>query len=306
MSDVLCLQGVCKDFVSRRAVDNLSLCVPEHAVFGFVGQNGAGKTTTMRMIVGLLKPGAGEIRVQNERVVFGKTATNRYVGYLPDVPAFYGTMTPKEYLGFCGRIAGLAEPRLGQRIGDLLERTGLASENRRIRTFSRGMKQRLGIAQALLSEPAVLICDEPTSALDPVGRVEVLDLIKQASANSTVVFSTHILSDVERVCDHVAMIDKGRLVLSGPIQTLKEMHRRESVKLVFREGFDVKPLSLELERTANVLGVEVQENELLVAVKGVDQTTASIFHLIASGNLPLVRFEIEEPTLESVFLEALQ
>jgi ABC-2 type transport system ATP-binding protein len=215
-------------------------------------------------------------------------------------------MTPKEYLGFCGRIAGLAEPRLGQRIGDLLERTGLASENRRIRTFSRGMKQRLGIAQALLSEPAVLICDEPTSALDPVGRVEVLDLIKQASANSTVVFSTHILSDVERVCDHVAMIDKGRLVLSGPIQTLKEMHRRESVKLVFREGFDVKPLSLELERTANVLGVEVQENELLVAVKGVDQTTASIFHLIASGNLPLVRFEIEEPTLESVFLEALQ
>ena len=151
--DMLRITGLHKRFGDKVVLDGLDLTVPEHSIFGFIGKNGAGKTTTMKMILGLLPADSGEISVGGEKVVYGQTGTNRMIGYLPDVPEFYSFMTAVEYLRFCGEITGMDKTEIGKRSGELLELVGLGDERHRIKGFSRGMKQRLGIAQALLNRP---------------------------------------------------------------------------------------------------------------------------------------------------------
>ena len=169
--DMLRITDLHKRFGDKEVLRGLNLTVPEHSIYGFIGKNGAGKTTTMKTILGLLKADSGEIFVGGEKVVYGQTSTNQYIGYLPDVPEFYPFMTAPEYLRFCGEITGMKKAECYARLKELLELVGLSDEKHRIKGFSRGMKQRLGIAQALLNSPKLLICDEPTSALDPeVGR----------------------------------------------------------------------------------------------------------------------------------------
>ena len=174
---MLRITGLHKRFGDKEVLRGLNLSVPEHSIYGFIGKNGSGKTTTMKTVLGLLRADSGEIIVNGEKVVYGQTDTNRYIGYLPDVPEFYSFMTAKEYLRFCGEITGMSRADIEERTRELLALVGLADETHRMKGFSRGMKQRLGIAQALLSRPKLLICDEPTSALDPVGRKEILDIL---------------------------------------------------------------------------------------------------------------------------------
>ena len=162
--EALRIEGLKKKFGETEVIRELSFSVPEHSVFGFIGKNGAGKTTTMKMILGLLKPDAGKIQVFGESVSYGETKTNRFTGYLPAVPEFYSYRTASEYLRLCGEIAGLASGEIRRRSAELLELVGLTDNKKRVGGYSRGMKQRLGIAQALLGNPRLLICDEPTSA----------------------------------------------------------------------------------------------------------------------------------------------
>jgi ABC-2 type transport system ATP-binding protein len=169
-------------------------------------------------------------------VRFGATDTNRHIGFLPDVPEYYGYMRPAEYLKLCSDITGLKNSK--QRISELLEMVGLASANKKIASFSRGMRQRLGMAQALLNEPKLLICDEPTSALDPVGRKEILDILKQIGGKTTVIFSTHILTDVERICDRIAMLHGGKIVLENAMSELKIPHKAKSITLEYENEVD--------------------------------------------------------------------
>ena len=218
--EMLQIAGLHKRFGDKEVLKGLNLTVPEHSIFGFIGRNGAGKTTTMKTILGLLKADAGEILVNGEKAVYGQTATNRYIGYLPDVPEFYSFMTAREYLGFCGEITGMTKKVYRERSEELLELVGLNGEKHRIKGYSRGMKQRLGIAQALLNRPKLLICDEPTSALDPVGRKEILDLLLAVREQTTVLFSTHILSDVERICTDIAGIRSTTRSVSTMVWTL--------------------------------------------------------------------------------------
>ena len=195
--DILEINGLSKKFGSNHIIKDLNLKVSENSICGFIGENGAGKTTTMKMILGFLKPDSGDIKVCGEKVTYGETKTNRFIGYLPDVPEYYGYMNPVEYLKLCGQITGMSKKEIKEKTDELLELVGLdAHKKRRIGRFSRGMKQRLGIAQALLNEPKLLICDEPTSALDPIGRKEILDILLKVKEKTTVIFSTHILSDV--------------------------------------------------------------------------------------------------------------
>ena len=194
--EMLRITDLHKKFGDKEVLRGLNLSVPAHSIYGFIGKNGAGKTTTMKTVLGLLKADSGEIAVNGEPVVYGQTATNRHIGYLPDVPEFYSFMTASEYLCFCGEITGMSRAEPDGRTKELLSLVGLSDEKHRIKGFSRGMKQRLGIAQALLSRPKLLICDEPTSALDPVGRKEILDILLAIKDQTTVLFSTHILSDV--------------------------------------------------------------------------------------------------------------
>ena len=227
--DMLHITDLYKKFGNKEVLKGVSLAVPEHSIYGFIGKNGSGKTTTMKTVLGLLKPDAGEITVNGEKVVYGQTNTNKYIGYLPDVPEFYSFMTAEEYLRFCGEITGIDRAQIATRTEELLHLVGLADERHRIKGYSRGMKQRLGIAQALLSSPKLLICDEPTSALDPIGRKEILDILTAVKEQTTVLFSTHILTDVERICTDVAFLNGGVIEVQGKLADIKASSRGNAI-----------------------------------------------------------------------------
>lgn len=300
---VLELNNVSKSFGDMQVIKNLSFHVPEHSVFGFIGKNGAGKTTTMKMILGFLAQDSGEIRVCGEKVVYGNTKTNRHIGYLPDVPEFYSYMSPKEYLQLCGEVTGLKKELITNRSKELLAMVGLEGVNRKIRGFSRGMKQRLGIAQALLNEPKLLICDEPTSALDPVGRKEILDILSLAREKTTIVFSTHILSDVERICDNIGMLNDGKLVLQGTVGEIKESYRKDTLQLEIPSKVNVKQLAAGLSKLAFVSGTNTMGNKIDIQVTNAEQFGSEILAYLVKEKVPLTRYEILEPSLENVFLE---
>lgn len=294
--DVLTIQNLKKNFGSKEVLCGLDLSVPEHSIFGFIGKNGAGKTTTMKAILGLLKADSGEIHVMGEKVRFGQTNTNRHIGYLPDVPEFYSYMTPHEYLTLCGEVCGMDKADIAARRKELLELVGLEQERHRIKGFSRGMKQRLGIAQALLNRPKLLICDEPTSALDPAGRKEILDILLAAKEQTTVFFSTHILSDVERICTEAAFLNDGKIVMQGTISELR--NKRSS------NGFIIEMEKKEVTDTLAKAFRELQRTEEKVLVyQGDEDHFFNIMKYISENKIPILKIERIEPTLESLFLE---
>ena len=231
--NVLSISNLSKSFGQQQIIKDLNMSVPEGSVFGFIGQNGAGKTTTMKMVLGLLQPDQGEILVCNEPVRFGQTKTNQYIGYLPDVPEFYNYMTAIQYLTLCGEIVGLSKKIISQKGQRLLSLVGLDGVEKRIGGYSRGMKQRLGIAQALLADPKLLICDEPTSALDPVGRKEVLKTVQKLrkKKNVTVILITHYMEEVIDA-DKIYVMDHGHVVMEGtPREIFAQVDRLKEYRL---------------------------------------------------------------------------
>ena len=300
--DIFTIENLSKSFGNNKVIDGLSFSVPEHSIYGFIGQNGAGKTTTMKMILGLLKADSGKVVVCGEAVSFGQTKTNEYIGYLPDVPEFYPYMRPKEYLKLCGDITGMSADKIKSRSDELLMLVGLKGVNKKIGSFSRGMKQRLGIAQALLNEPKLLICDEPTSALDPIGRKEILDILLAVKGRTTVVFSTHILADVERICDHVAVLNNGRLALCGTLSELKAKHKADSLFIEFATSAD-KDKFIAMSDMTNYVQTETS---VTIRTGNIAATQTAVIELIAKEKLLPQKLEVAEPTIESLFLEVVQ
>lgn len=297
--DMLTIANLKKRFGDKEVLKGVSLSVPEHSVYGFIGKNGAGKTTTMKAVLGLLQSDEGEIYVAGEKVTYGQTKTNRYIGYLPDVPEFYNYMTPYEYMAFCGEMTGMEKREIKSRSKEMLELVGLGSEKHRIKGFSRGMKQRLGIAQALLNKPKLLICDEPTSALDPVGRKEILDILMTAKEETTILFSTHILSDVERICTDVAFLDGGKIVIQGKMSEIKEMNQTKDVLILPENRQDIA-------RLIKVFSECRVEGENAVVFKGNEEKLYEIHKFIAENKIPVSKMERMEQTLESLFLEVIK
>lgn len=305
--DVLAVEHLTKRFGNTPVLEDLTLSVPEHSVFGFIGRNGAGKTTTMKMIMGFLRPTSGTITVNGRPVVYGNARTNRDIGYLPDVPVFYDYMSPREYLRLCGHVVGLDAPTIHARSDELLELVGLEeTADRRIHGFSRGMRQRLGIAQALLNEPRLLICDEPTSALDPIGRRDILDILEAARDRTTVLFSTHVLSDVERICDTVGVLDQGRIVLDGDLTTILDGHRRDSVLIEFTDPATAQRLATEIGQLPHITDVATNGPRLTVTLTRRDVTSRALLATLARAGAPVLKYEVLEPSLEDVFLEAVR
>lgn len=308
--DILQISHVSKSFGGHRVINDLSFSVPEHSVFGFIGKNGAGKTTTMKMVLGLLKTDGGEIFVNGEKVSFGQNAVNRLIGYLPDVPEFYGFMTPAEYLMMCGEITGMRRQEVKEKSEELLKRVGLGETKKRIRGFSRGMKQRLGIAQALLNSPRLLICDEPTSALDPVGRKEILDILRSVREHTTVIFSTHILSDVERICDRIAFLHEGSIALSGDIEEIRNIRKDGDIEIEFSTPGDTKRF---LEAYGN--GTQEEMTKIIIPSanepgmqkdinsSGDEAHMEKVMEILLQNHISIRRLEQLEPTLEDLFLE---
>ena len=293
---MLKITNLYKRFGDKEVLRGLNLSVPEHSIFGFIGKNGAGKTTTMKTVLGLLKADAGEITVNGEKVVYGQTDTNRYIGYLPDVPSFYSFMTAREYLCFCGEITGLDKSESEARITELLSLVGLDGERHRIKGFSRGMKQRLGIAQALLNKPKLLICDEPTSALDPVGRKEILDILLSLREHTTVLFSTHILSDVERICTDVAFLDNGAVGIEGRLSEIKTKYRSEEYMLETDNNADVLLLREAFSNMKQIGGNQLAFSERTHGVH-------DVLRFVSDRRIALVKIERVDPSLESLFME---
>lgn len=295
--NILEISGLKKHFGEKQVLRGVDLTVPENRVYGFVGRNGAGKTTTMKITLGLLAADEGEVRVCGEKAHYGNTATNRFIGYLPDVPEYYGFMTPMEYLRFCGEIAGMDVKEIRSRSEELLRLVGLGEEKHRVKGFSRGMKQRLGIAQALLGRPRLLICDEPTSALDPMGRKEILDVLVAAKEETTILFSTHILSDVEHICDEMALLDQGRIVMQGSIEDVKRRRRSNATEIRMDREEDMKALLnafTELKRDGS--------GDLLLTDPS---KMPDILRFMADRKMDPARIEKQEATLEDIFLETI-
>lgn len=297
------IEGLHKRFGRVRALDGLDLVVEAGLVYGFLGPNGAGKTTTLRILSGLARPSAGRAFVAGVEVRKGDVRSK--VGYLPEVPAFYGWMTPREFLAdLVAPLYGLSPAEGRARAQEVLRTVGLEEvAGRRIGGFSRGMRQRLGLAQALLSRPEVLLLDEPVSALDPAGRYELLEQIAGLRGQATVFMSSHILADVERICDAVAIIDRGRLVVASGREKLLARYARPVLEVEFdapREAVEGWARTLEGNRL--VAGVRVEGRVAYLATGDFERARSELPALVAAAGLIVQRYEWSRPTLEDVFL----
>jgi ABC-2 type transport system ATP-binding protein len=290
-----------KRFGNALALDDISLSVPAGSVFGFLGPNGAGKTTTLRILTGLATPTSGTATVLGQDVRHPDHDVRRDTGFLPDVPGFYPWMTARDFLRFAGNLFGIDRGTLSARIDSLLEMAGLASVTTRIGGYSRGMKQRLGMAQALINAPRLLLLDEPTSALDPIGRREVLEMIASLRGRTTVFFSTHILGDVERVCDTAAILHQGRVVAHAPVVDLKRRAGADWI-VVEVEG-DARALAERVAGAPWLRTAEPSGSSLRLTVLDLAAAQRAIPEAVAGLGMGLRRFEQAEASLEEVFVE---
>jgi ABC-2 type transport system ATP-binding protein len=287
------------------ALKPLDLAVDRGSVFGFLGRNGAGKTTTIRLLTGLARPTSGRAWINGHESTNRDIVAQRSFGYMPEVPAFYSWMTPREYLLYVGRLFGMDSKELTKRASELLQLCGLEkAAKRRIGGFSKGMRQRLGLAQALVHSPSVLFLDEPTSALDPAGRRDVLDLIGRLKGETTIFLSSHILEDVERVCDTLGVIQDGELLLVEKRDSLLSRYASDVIILEF-EGYseaDLNSFVVQVESMEWVESVTVDDFMVRVSVSDRTQGKTTLLQMITQSDLLLSRYEWVQPSLEEVFL----
>lgn len=294
------MKNITKIYGEKKAVNNITFDIPENSIYGLVGVNGAGKTTIMRMLVGLTEPTDGDICILDRIINKSNYTHNKEVGYLPDVPQFYNYMTAIEYLNLCGEISGMNN--IKSKSYDVLEKVGLEISKKKIGNYSLGMKQRLGLAQALLNSPKILICDEPTSALDPLGRKEMLDLLSSLKSSTTILFSTHILADIERICDDIAIIDKGNLLFNGTIKSLNNNYNSNTLAITFnsleeQENFiKNNDLLSKIQFKTKELSINIKHEDLLYIQK-------EIFNLSINSNIFPNKIEVIKPSLENILIE---
>ncbi len=287
------------------ALDTLTMVVPAGSVFGLLGPNGAGKTTCLRLLAGLTRPTAGRAVVAGIAVASNVLEARRRLGYLEQDPRAYGWMTGREQLRLLGRLHGLEGTSLERAISDALARADLAdAADRRAGTYSGGMRQRLGIAGALVHRPPIVILDEPVSALDPEGRRDVLNLIAELRGETTVLFSTHVLADVERICDRVGILAHGRLVVEGTLSELLDRYALPVYRVEAEpgQGAALDALARRLGGLPWVTGTGVEHGLLTVAVSDPGLAARELLPAISAEGIGVISVARARPTLEDVFL----
>jgi ABC-2 type transport system ATP-binding protein len=286
-----------KAYGEQKAVNKISFSAHKGEIVGFLGPNGAGKSTTMKMITGYLTPDSGVASVSNINVAADPIAAKRKIGYLPEANPLYMDMYVKEYLNFISGVHDIKNKK--QRIKDVIELTGLiAEQKKKISQLSKGYKQRVGLAAALIHDPEVLILDEPTSGLDPNQIVEIRNVIKEQGQNKTVLFSSHILQEVEAICDRVIIINKGILVADDKLNNLQQKGNTNFVKVTFKEP-------LEAERLNRLNGV-ITVNKLdtfswQIKSSDANEVKRQLLEMSLQHNLNIVSLQTEGGSLEEIF-----
>lgn len=306
MDNAIEVKNLKKDFGKFSAVKGISFSIERNHIIGFLGPNGAGKTTTIRTIVGLNRATSGLVKVCGETVNFGQSNINYKIGYLPELPSFYNWMSGEEYLDFIADTFGINQDLKRKRIDELLELTGLISaKNRKIGGYSNGMKQRLGIAQSLVHDPEVLILDEPVSSLDPVGRVEIIKIIESLKNSKTIFLSTHILTDVDRICDDIIIINHGRKIADSSLVQLKNKYANPILEIDFIS--DPKKYIDFIKAENWVKSVDQNNCQLKVTISDpkVIETNKPI-KLLSRLELGILNYGFKLPTTEDLFVKLLE
>lgn len=296
---LLTVKELSKSFGNHCVVKNVSFKLNKQSCIALIGPNGAGKTTIFKMLTGLMKKTNGEIKFLTEQV----SDYRSLIGYLPQHPVFHSWMTGKEFLSYSGRLSQLNKKEAGDRADVLLERVGLTdAKKKRIGKYSGGMKQRLGIAQALIHKPHLILLDEPVSALDPLGRREILTLMDELKKKTTILFSTHILADAEEVSDDVLLLHDGELVESGTMNKLREKYQTAKIELQFTEN--ITDYNETIKGLPSVINSEIIRNKIHVTVTNMEQARNDIMKCVYKQKLPLTNFRINEASLEQMFMKA--
>nr|WP_090983473.1 ABC transporter ATP-binding protein [Paenibacillus sp. CF384] len=312
--ELVAVEGLSKTFSgATSALQDIDFTLWEGRCTALLGPNGAGKTTTIRILSGLLQPSSGSIRFRDLKP---GDDHRPLIGYLPQTPAFHGWMTGDEFLRYAAGLCGLTKREAAARSAELLERVGIADAGRRrIAGYSGGMKQRLGLAQALIHRPKLLILDEPVSALDPIGRREVMQLLGELKRETTILFSTHLLHDAEELCDDVLIMKSGRIVISGAIEDIRAAYR-EPVMMVEVENTEEARTaflqlisgvsssaqffhSVRLQPGGNAVKLHVQHNQI-------DHARRIVLQQLLDRGIPVTKLEFGSTTLEDLFMKAVQ
>ena len=299
-----------KRYGEHLAVSDLSFTVDSGQIYGFLGPNGAGKSTTMNIMTGCLSATEGSVRIDGHDIFEEPNQAKKLIGYLPEQPPLYMNETPEEYLRFVGEAKGLRGIELEQQIDEVIRQTGIEDvAHRRISALSKGYKQRVGIAQALLGNPKVIILDEPTVGLDPIQIIEIRDLIKELGQTHTVIFSSHILSEVQTICDQIIMIAKGKLVAFDTPENL-EQHLLTPNEVILTTDTPASEVQALLKGISHITELTLAEStpELVTAciktgLSDVYQLSRAVFSAFAASGHTLLELAVKKANLEDIFLE---
>ncbi|MHB1346770.1 MAG: ABC transporter ATP-binding protein [Candidatus Humimicrobiaceae bacterium] len=299
------VENLKKRYGKYEALKSISFEVEKGSVFGFIGRNGAGKTTTMNILAGLLKFDDGRIFFEEKDFIKERNQVMKLIGYLPETPSFYNYMNSYEYLSFIGDILGIGTKDKARKVSDLLGITRLTKKQakRRIGGYSRGMKQRLALAVALMNKPEVLLLDEPASALDPEGRLEMLELIEELKdENITIFLSTHILNDAERVCNKICIIDEGKILIDKDLEELKKQY----IQPIFDIEFEKDPAGqISIFKNLNwVENIKTNGRILSLYVSDIENAKKQVLKELPEINTfnNIVSYQIRKSTLEDIFI----
>ena len=291
-----------KSFKDLRVIKGLNFELETGKCVALIGANGAGKTTTLKMLSGLLEPSKGKISFMGEEQGGDH---RRLIGYLPQHPVFHDWMTAREFLEYVGKLSGLNSKESKERSSELLELVGIAdAKNRRIGKFSGGMKQRLGIAQAIIHRPKLIMLDEPVSALDPFGRREVLELLEKLKQEATVLFSTHILNDAEEVCERILFLHNGEIIESGTMDEFREKYHQSKIDLVFNQ--EASRFLKAISEYPHIDSIQIEGNKASIFTEDIEAVKEVILSLAIRENWPLNKYEIGSISLEDVFMKVVQ
>ena len=300
------VRNVTKKYDDHIAVDDISFAIETGKIYGFLGPNGAGKSSTMNIITGCLAATEGQVLIQGHDIYEEHKEAKRHIGYLPELPPLYHDLSPKEYLSFVAEIKQIPKQKRAAAVEDVMQRTGLMDfANRQIRQLSKGYCQRVGIAQALIGYPEVIILDEPTVGLDPKQIIEIRELIRELGKNHTVLLSSHILSEVSELCDEVMIISKGKLVARDTPENLASLLDSGSRLFMSIEGEEAKVRSV-LENIGSLSRMVIKKadnGEVTVEADMAEGARNDIFYALAEARLPIHEMRAEKMTLEEIFLE---